>query len=182
MALLKAKIVIAPLGEADLAMVNRLAGTLGGLFNRSVDILKGMRMPTEAYNETRSQYYARIILSKLERIKANNRETIIGVCEEDLYLPNAHYVLGYADDLSSTAIISLFHFRQDFYGLPEDDTKMYPRFYKEVVRQMSKLYSIPPCSNPVCVNFNSDEMMDIDDKSTRMCDVCLQQLQKVYIR
>ena len=42
---MRAKIVIVPLGEADLATINRLAGTLGGVFSRGVDILKGMRMP-----------------------------------------------------------------------------------------------------------------------------------------
>ena len=180
MALLKAKIVIAPMGEADLAMVNRLAGSIGGLFNRGVDILKGMRMPVEAFNETRNQYYARIILGKLERVKANNRETIIGICEEDLYIPNSHFVLSGTDTLSGTAIISLFHFRQEFYGLPEDDTKVFPRLYKEVIRRMAHLYLIAPCANPICVNYDSDDMIDIDNKNHRLCDICQQQLQKVY--
>lgn len=182
MPLLKAKIVIAPLGEADLTLVNRLAGSIGGIFNRGVDILKGMRMPVEAFSDTRNQYYARIILSKLERVKANSRETIIGICEEDLYLPNAHYVMGYADELSGTVVVSLFHFRQEFYGLPEDDSKVYPRLYKEVIRQMTRLYTIRACSNPSCVNYDSNEMMDIDDKTERLCDICRQQLQKVYTR
>jgi len=178
---MRAKIVIVPLGEADLITINRLAGSLGAVFNRGVDILKGMRIPGEAFNETRNQYYARIILSKLERVKANSRELVVGVCEEDLYLPNKHFVLGYADDLSGTAVISMFHFRQEFYGLPEDDTKVYPRLYKETIHQMANLYSIPPCANPSCVHYKSREMMDIDDKSTRLCDICQHSLQKVHI-
>ncbi len=180
MSLIRAKIVIVPLGDSDLAMINRLAGSIGGIFGRGVDILKGMRMPVESFNETRNQYYARIILSKLERVKANNREMIIGVCEEDLYLPTKHYVLGYSDQLASTAVVSLFHFRQEFYGLPEDDTKVYPRLYKEVIHQMARLYSIRDCANPSCVHYDSMEMVDIDQKSTRLCDVCLRQLQRVY--
>lgn len=179
MSLLRAKIVIAPIGDADLALVNRLAGSLGSVFNRGVDILKGMRLPQEAFNETRGQYYARIILSKLERVKANNRETIVGICEEDIYLPNRHFVLGYADELSGTAIVSLHHFRQEFYGLPEDDKKVYPRLYKEVIHQMAHIYSIPNCNNPSCVHYDSTEMLDIDDKSDKLCDICLRHLQQV---
>lgn len=178
---MRAKIVIVPLGEADLATINRMAGSLGAVFNRGVDILKGMRMPVEAFNETRNQYYARIILSKLERVKANHRETIVGICEEDIYLPNAHFVLGYADSLARTAVVSLFHFRQEFYGLPEDDTLVYPRLYKEVIHQLANLYSIPPCANPSCVHYESREMMDIDNKSMRLCDICHRSLQKVHI-
>jgi predicted Zn-dependent protease len=178
---MRAKIVIVPMGEADLVIINRLAGTLGAVFNRGVDILKGMRMPIEAFNENRNQYYARIILAKLERVKANSREMVVGVCEEDIYLPNALYLLGYADTLAGTAIVSLFHFRQEFYGLPEDETKVYPRLFKEVVHQLAGLYAVPPCANPVCVHYESREMLDIDAKSVRLCDICLRSLQKVHI-
>ena len=180
MALLRAKIVIVPMGETDLTLINRLAASIGGVFNRGVDILKGMRMPSESFNETRNQYYARIILSKLERVKANSRELVIGLCEEDIYLPNTHYILGYADPLSGTAVVSMFHFRQEFYGLPEDESKIYPRLYKELIHQTAYLYSIRGCSNPICVHYESDDMMDIDNKNTRLCDICVRQLQKVY--
>ncbi|MCK5125436.1 MAG: hypothetical protein KAR42_04210 [candidate division Zixibacteria bacterium] len=179
MSILRAKIVIVPLGEADLTLVNKIAAALGGVFNRGVDILKGMRIPQESFNETRNQYYARVILSKLERIKANQRETVVGICEQDLYLPNKHFVYGYSDNLGSTAVISLFHFRQEFYGLPEDDNKIYPRLYKEVIHQMANVYSIPSCSNPICVHFDSTEMMDIDNKNDRLCDICMRNLQQV---
>ncbi len=178
---MKAKIVIVPLGEVDLTLVNRVAGSLGSIFNRGVDILKGMRMPSEAYSDIRSQYYARVILSKLERIKANSRESVVGVCEEDLYLPQEHFVLGYSDPLSGTAVVSLFHFRQEFYGLPEDDTRVYPRLYKEVIHQMANLYAIKPCQNPSCVNYDSIEMIDIDNKGSRLCDICQRQLQQVHV-
>lgn len=181
MSILRAKIVIVPLGDVDLGLVNRLAGSLGTVFSRGVDILKGMRLPDEAYNETRGQHYARIILSKLERIKANQRETVIGICEQDIYIPNEHFVLGYADQLASTGVVSLFHFRQDFYGLPEDEKMVYPRLYKEVIHQMACLYEIPACANPSCVHFDSSEMPDIDNKSERLCDICLRHLQQVRI-
>lgn len=178
--LLRAKIVIAPLGEADLSLINKLAGSIGGIFTRGVDILKGMKLPVEAYNETRNQYYARIILSKLERVKANSRELIVAVCEEDLYLPNRHFVLGYSDSLAGTAVVSMFHFRQEFYGLPEDDKKIYPRLFKETIHQLASLYDISTCSNPSCVHYDSVEMIDIDHKSERLCDICLRHLQKVH--
>ena len=74
MSLKRAKIVIAPLGETDLAMVNRLAGSLNSVFGRGVDILKGMRTPSEAYNETRNQYYARIILHSSKKTDNANDE------------------------------------------------------------------------------------------------------------
>jgi predicted Zn-dependent protease len=74
----------------------------------------------------------------------------------------------------------MFHFRQEFYGLPEDEQKVYPRLFKEVIHQLASLYSIPPCANPSCVHYESRDMMDIDNKSPRLCDICLRFLQKVH--
>ena len=176
MALLKSKIVVVPLGEVDFTLVNRLAAEIGPIFNRSVDILKGMRMPEEALNVVRNQYYAQVLLAKLERTKANSREKVIAVCEEDLYLPDDTHVLGYADILSGTAVVSLYNIRQEFYGLPEDERKVYPRLFKEAVHQLAHLFDLTECRNPKCVNYYSQIMLDIDNKGEKFCDICRRQL------
>jgi archaemetzincin len=174
--LLRAKIVVVPLGDVDFALVNKLATNVGAVFNRSVDILKGMRMPEEGFNIIRNQYYAQVILSKVERTKANSREKVIAICEEDLYLPDENHIMGSADRLSGTAIVSLYHIRQEFYGLPEDEKLVYPRLFKEAVHRLSILFGLKECRNPKCVNYYSQSMMDIDSKLERMCDICQRRL------
>ncbi|MBN2227524.1 MAG: hypothetical protein JW763_09180 [candidate division Zixibacteria bacterium] len=176
MAFARPKIVVVPLGEVDFMMVNKLATNIGPVFNRSVDILKGMKMPEESYNVIRNQYYAAIILAKLERVKANQREHVIGVCEEDIYLPDEAYVLAHADSVLGTAVVSLNKIRQEFYGLPEDDTKVYDRLYKLAVDQVSFLCDVAACRNPKCVHYYSQTMMDIDNKGSKLCDICKRQL------
>ena len=176
MPLLKSKIVVVPLGEVDYVMVNRVAADIGPIFNRSVDILKGMKSPSEAYNVVRGQHYASVILSKIERTKANSREKVLAICEEDIYLPDANSILGYADTLAGTAIVSLYQIRQEFYGLPEDEAKVYPRLFKEAVHQAAHLFGLKECRNPRCVNFYSQMMLDIDSKGSKFCDICRRQL------
>ncbi len=153
-------------------MVNRLAADLGPVFNRSVDILKGMKVPVEAHNIIRGQYYALVLMSKLERIKANSREKVIGVCEEDLYLPDQNSIIGFSDALAGTAVISLYQLRIEFYGLPEDEKKVYPRLYKESLHQLAHLFDLPECRNSKCVNYFSQMMLDIDHKGQTFCDIC----------
>nr|MBN2276673.1 hypothetical protein [candidate division Zixibacteria bacterium] len=176
MLLKKSKIVVVPLGDVDFMMVNRLATSIGPIFGRSVDILKGMKIPEEAYNVIRSQHYASIILAKLERVKANSRELILGVCEEDIYLPDEPFVLGYSDIVLGTAVISLFKLRQEFYGLPENDMKVYDRLFKQSIHQLSHLFEIPSCRNPKCINYYSQDMLDIDRKGEKFCDICQRRL------
>jgi archaemetzincin len=174
--LLKAKLVVIPMGEVDFALVNKLAVALGPVFNHSVDILKGMKMPEESYNVVRNQYYAQVVLTKIERTKANSREKVIAICEEDLYLPDENHVMGHSDRVSGTAIVSLYHLRQEFYGLPEDESKVYPRLYKESVHRLAHLLGLSECRNPKCVNYFSQSMLDIDSKPPTLCDICLRQL------
>ena len=142
-------------GEVDFSVVNKLATEIGPVFNRSVDILKGMKTPEESHNIVRNQYYAPVILNKLERIKTNPREKVIAVFEEDLYLPDEAFILGYADCLAGTAIVSLFRIRLEFYGLPEDDAKVYPRLLKETIHRAAHLFDLSECRNPKCVNYFS---------------------------
>ena len=176
MAILRSKIVVVPLGEVDFMLVNRLATDIGPVFNRSVDILKGMKMPSEAQNLVRGQYYALVLLAKLERVKANSREKVIAVCEEDLYLPDENSIVGYADVLAGTSVVSMFQLRQEFYGLPEDEKKVYPRLYKEALHQLAHLFDLKQCRNPKCVNYYSQIMLDIDSKGRKFCDICRRKL------
>ncbi|RKX23752.1 MAG: hypothetical protein DRP45_09760 [Candidatus Zixiibacteriota bacterium] len=176
MALLKPKIVVVPMGEVDFMLVNKLATNIGPVYRHSVDILKGMKTPPEAFNFVRNQHYAQVILSKLERMKANPNEKVIAVCEEDLYVPEEAYVMGWGDIVSGCAVVSLFHIRQQFYGLPEDDSKIYPRLFKEVIHHLAHLFNLTECRNPKCVNYFSRQMLDIDNKSDRFCDICRRRL------
>ncbi|SYZ74062.1 conserved hypothetical protein [Candidatus Zixiibacteriota bacterium] len=176
MALMKSKVVVVPLGEVDFMMVNRLATNVGPVFGRSVDILKGMKMPDEGLNVIRNQYYASNLLAKLERVKANHKEIVLGVCEEDLYLPDEPYIIGHSDTVCGTAVVSLFRIRQEFYGLPEDESKVYTRLFKQAVHQLAHLFDLTSCRNPRCVNYFSQNMIDIDNKGERFCDICKRSL------
>ena len=176
MVLLRSKIVVVPLGEVDYTLVSRMAQEIGPCFNRSVDILRGMAIPDEALNVVRNQYYALVILNKLERVKSNNREKVIAICEEDLYVPDENQVLSYADSLAGAAVVSLCQMRQEFYGLPEDDGKIYPRLLKESTHRLAHLFGLPECRNPRCVNYYSRTMLDIDNKGDKLCDMCRREL------
>ncbi|MCP4702998.1 MAG: hypothetical protein GY865_00185 [candidate division Zixibacteria bacterium] len=176
MALLRAKIVLVPLGEVDFLLVNRLATSIGPIFDRSVDILKGMKVPQESYNVIRGQNYASVILNKLERVKANQREFIVGLLEEDIYLPDEAYIIGHSDTVSRTAVVSLNRIRHEFYGLPEDDKKIFTRLFKQSIFHLSPLFELSSCRNPKCINYFSQKMFDIDSKGEKFCDLCQRKL------
>ena len=168
----RSKLVVIPLGEVDFFQINKLAGHLSALFSIPSDILQGMKVPKEAHNLSRNQYFSTVILQKLELLKASQREVILGIIEEDLYSASNPYVIADGDRLASCAVVSYFRIRQEFYGLPEDEKLVYRRVLKESAKYVGKALGLNLCRNPRCVMYFSEDMFDIDQKSEKLCDVC----------
>ncbi|MEW5876059.1 MAG: archaemetzincin family Zn-dependent metalloprotease [Candidatus Zixiibacteriota bacterium] len=172
----KSKIIVIPLGDLDFYQANKLAAALSVTFSAGVDILQGLDLPDEAENQERGQFYSTVILSKLELIRQNPTERILGLTEEDLYIPTTPYVYGEADPASGCAVVSFFRMRQEFFGMPEDDKLIYQRLVKEAIHQVGQLYQLNGCNNPRCVMYRSRSMSDTDAKADKFCDICRRRL------
>ncbi len=175
----RAKIVIVPLGDVDYFQINKLSTALSSRFGHSVDILQGIKVPNEAYDVIKGQYFSTMILQKLELLKASDKEKILGIIEDDIYNTRHHVLVSDTDPVGATGLVSLYQLKQQFYGLPDDEKLIYHRLVKEATRVVGMLFSIPQCRNPRCVMFNSDEMFDIDQKSEKFCDICKRTYMKV---
>jgi archaemetzincin len=175
----KSKIVVIPLGDVDFFQINKLTSSLSGIFSIPSDILQGMKVPKEAHNLIRNQYFTTVILQKLELLKASQREVILGVLEDDLYNAASAYVIGDAGRLAHCAVVSYNRIRQEFYGLPEDERMVFHRMLKESARQIGKVLGLKLCRNPRCLMYYSDDMFDIDQKSEKLCDICQRTYYKI---
>ena len=172
----RGKIIIVPFGDLDSYQINKLAANLSVAFSAGVDILQGVEPPDEAENEERGQFYSTVILAKLELIRQGESERILGITEEDLYIPTLPFVYGEADPNSGCSVMSFFRMRQEFYGLPEDDQQIYTRALKEAIHLLGQLYQLVVCHNPRCVMYHSASMLDTDAKAERFCDNCTRRL------
>lgn len=175
----RAKIVIVPLGDVDYFQINKLSTAISSRFGHSVDILQGIKVPNEAYDVIKGQYFSTMIIQKLELLKASEKEKILGIIEDDIYSTRQHSLVSDADAVGGTALVSLFQLKQQFYGLPDDEKMIYQRLVKEATRVVGALFSIPYCRNPKCVMYNSNEMFDIDQKTEKFCDICKRTYMKV---
>jgi archaemetzincin len=172
----RGKIIVIPLGDLDFYQINKLAANLSVAFSSGVDILQGIELPDEAENQERGQFYSTVILTKLELMRQNQTEKILGITEEDLYVPTLPFVYGEADPESGCAVVSFFRLRQEFFGLPEDEKQIYQRMLKEAIHQMGHLYNLSACNNPRCVMYRSESMLDTDSKAEKFCDICRRRL------
>ena len=97
-------------------------------------------------------------------------EKILGIIDQDLYVPKLNFVFGEAS--RRVAIISLTRLRNEFYSLPKDQTLFRKRVLTEAVHELGHTYGLEHCRNPHCVMFSSKSLIDTDLKGPDFCERC----------
>ncbi len=178
MGLIRAKIIIIPLGEVDFVLLNRVSAKLISYFGVDVDMAQGAKLAEEAFNPTRGQYYSTVILNKLELLKNTSRELTLGITEEDLYIPSLNFVFGEADPIAKVAIVSTFRLKQENYSFLDTEELFFSRVLKEAVHQLGHLVGLLHCNNPKCAMYFCNALAEVDKKTGRFCDNCMRRLYK----
>jgi len=164
-------ILLVPVGEIDKKVIERLQSDLGKIFNKEVEAGQGMSNPDYAYNKKRNQYLSTAILKTLmEQKEYMAYGKVLGVVDQDLYVPELNFVFGEAGQ--KAAVISLTRLRQEFYRLPQNQTLYYKRALTEAVHELGHTYGLGHCRNPQCVMFFSNSLMDTDRKGSEFCLEC----------
>ena len=170
------KIVVIPMGDIDYSLVNKLASQLVSYFSVGVDVLQGAKIPQEAFNQQRGQYYSTVILTKLELMKSAPGEKMLGLVDEDMYTPSRNFVLGEADFAGKSAVVSLFRLKRENYEMLDEEKVLFSRILKETVHQLGHLWGFKDCRNPKCVMYLTDDVMEVDGKGAKFCDNCLRRV------
>jgi len=142
-----------------------------------VDILQGMKIPKESYNKIRGQYYSTVILNKLELLRSSSKERILGVLDEDLYIPSAGFVYGDMDYDGKVAVLSLNRLKQQSLDIFDDEKLFLSRTLKEAVHQLGHLLGLKHCPNPKCVMHFTNSVLEADRKSEKFCDNCRRKIE-----
>jgi archaemetzincin len=167
----KMSILLVPVGEIDKKVIERLQSDLGKIFNKQVEAGQGMPHPDYAYNKKRNQYLSTAILKTLmEQKEYMAYGKVLGVVDQDLYVPELNFVFGEAGQ--KAAVISLTRLRQEFYRLPQDQNLYHKRALTEAVHELGHTYGLGHCRNPHCVMFFSNSLTDTDRKGPEFCPEC----------
>jgi archaemetzincin len=133
---------------------------------------------SEAYDPIRQQYHSTRILARLveqhnDPLSSSDRlQKILGVADVDLFIPILTFVFGEAQLGRQAAVVSVYRLRQQFYGLPEDDSLLLHRSEKEALHELGHTFGLVHCPDFECVMHYSNSIEQVDLKSNRFCVAC----------
>ncbi|MCD6162514.1 MAG: hypothetical protein J7K40_08900 [candidate division Zixibacteria bacterium] len=167
------KLYVVPLDEGTRRFTEWLSNELCRRFYLRPQSGIVSRLPEEAYNRKQNQYYAVPILSKLELLKGSEFEMILAMTEEDLFIPNKNFVMGQANDVSRTAIISTHRIKPELHGLPEDENLLRSRLLNIAAHEVGHMLGLKDCKNLDCQMSIAETLSELDNRPETFCSECI---------
>ena len=165
-------ILIIPIGPVEMGILTEIAGALARVFRCETATGEGMAVPEGTFDARRGQYHSSAILGELLARKPVNAFRLLGVIDNDLFVPRLNFVFGEADREGGVAVVSLARLREEFYGRRADAALFRSRTIKEAVHEIGHTLGLDHCPAPRCVMAFSNSLDDTDRKGAELCDRC----------
>jgi len=163
---------LAPVGLVPPQVLDWIEEAAGEWFTFPIRRLPAMAIPVGAFDAARGQYRSVEIMMALARAAPEEAARLLGVTEADLSIPMLTFLFGHAQLNGRTALISLCRLRQEFYGLPPDETLLRERAIKEMLHEMGHTFGLTHCGNAQCAMSVSTHIQFVDAKDARYCANC----------
>lgn len=170
------------LGQIQLVCVGNVSrGLLRELAQPLMDTFKlqslagvALTHPQYALNPPRQQFHATAILRRLTAQLHDGQLGIVGVCDVDLFTPDAEFVFGDSDREGRCAVMSIARLKSE---VPPEI--LVRRAQAETVGAMGQLLGLSACDDMHCAMFASRSPLDSDRKGTGLCSDCRHDLARL---
>jgi archaemetzincin len=169
-------IVLIPIGTMKQNVADFLSFSLPEIFKAPCRVMEENITLEPFYSSDRKQYHSTEILRQLLPYATGKEQHILGIMDEDLYIPILTFVFGEAQLNGRCALMSGHRLHQEYYGLPEDETLYLNRCEKEAIHELGHTVGLTHCDNFECVMRYSNSVADIDIKRNVFCPRCSQAL------
>jgi len=163
---------IVPFGEVPQLALKVIAAHISAYFNFSADILPPLENPEFALDERRLQYNAAFIIKEFEPKSFSDYKKVIGVLNQDLFVPIFTHVYGEAKQGGNFALVSLFRLNKNPDGSSPSSSLFYERAAKVALHELGHLFNLFHCEEKQCLMHYSGGLEDLDASPFYLCRYC----------
>ena len=163
---------VLPIGELPQAALESIAAHIRTHLDLKADILPPLKKPAYAYDETRDQYNAAMILRSLDAMSFGDHVKVIGLLNVDLFIPIFTHVLGEAREGGTYALASLYRLKKDEDGSKTDIDRILVRLAKVAIHEIGHAFNLGHCMDEKCLMHFSGGLKDLDAMELKFCGYC----------
>jgi archaemetzincin len=168
-------ITICWIGEREMspAVMERVGAELERAYGTTVVRFEPAGRPQDTYDPKRRQHASGKVLAWLLGA-APPHGKVLGLTDQDLFIPILTYVFGEAQLGGRVAVASTARLREDLelHG----ERRFTERVVKESIHEIGHAYGLVHCHVPRCVMSRASGVRDVDEKSPELCPRCRRRL------
>jgi archaemetzincin len=167
-------IYVAPLGPLKAGrgpLLEASAEYLDAYFDTRTKILEPIPLPLRAWDPTRRQYDARVILEVLPMYLPEDGLALVALTEVDLFIPSTHHVFGLGSQEHRTAAVSLRRLGHDLRLVGQRGTLL-RRTLTAASHEVGHTLSMRHCTAFRCLMNGTNSLDEADAHPLHLCPEC----------
>lgn len=165
------KVIISPIGKKDDELLELISAEIESVFGHKSEAIPLLNSVDFAFDPVRRQYHSTPILEKLSALAPSQAMKILGIVQDDLFIPILTHVYGEAQLGGRACMVSTYRLRE---GLsPAGSRDAYQRrVVKEAIHELGHTFNLRHCRDSACIMHYCHTVEDVDRKTDQLCRYC----------
>ena len=163
---------IVPIGKVDEFTLKVIAAHITGYLHLEAELYSSLENPVSAYDSLRMQYDAGKIITHLESKIYKSCAKIIGIFNDDIFVPIFTHVFGEARQGGGHALVSLYRLDSSLRGKEIPHTFLAERASKVALHELGHLFNLSHCQDELCIMHFSSDLTCLDKIPFYFCRCC----------
>ncbi len=163
---------VVPIGNVPEIVPKVVAAHISAHLKVPADVLSPLKNPEYAYDKTRCQYDAAVILEDIERMRFDEYKKVIGILYIDLFVPVFTHVFGEAQQGGKFALMSLFRLEKESSADLRLGSFVLERAAKVALHELGHLFNLFHCEDKHCLMRFTGILEELDQTPLYFCRYC----------
>ncbi len=164
-------IVVSSIGPGFDKLIEPIRTEVKEIFGYKTEILSILEDIDFALDKSRNQFHSTQILEELAIKAPSQAFKVLGITDQDLFIPILTHVYGEAQIGGVTCIISTNRLKEGLLGIEIDKT-FRKRVVKEAIHELGHTFKLLHCKERTCIMHYCRTIEDVDRKTTQLCRYC----------